>query len=123
MMMMIMDMYFYWGTDVVYLFEAFTIKSNPGLYVVALLASFFMALVVEFLQTRKPESSILVALIYALQMLLSYTLMLVLMTFNGGLFLSIVIGYTVGYALFGFAPIEFKQKGQGGSMQIQHPSN
>ncbi len=37
--------------------------------------------------------------------------MLILMTFNGGLFLIIVLGYTTGYFLFGFDKLEFKQKG------------
>lgn len=47
---------------------------------------------------------------YALTLLIAYTLMLVMMTFNAGLFLAIVLGYTVGYLLFGFAPVEFKAR-------------
>lgn len=37
--------------------------------------------------------------------------MLVLMTFNAGLFIVIILGYTIGYSLFGFADISFKRKG------------
>ena len=37
--------------------------------------------------------------------------MLVLMTFNSGLFIVIVLGYTIGYALFGFQDVVFMRKG------------
>lgn len=43
-------------------------------------------------------------------MLLSYALMLVLMTFNGPLFLCVVLGYGAGYSLFGFDAIEVQFK-------------
>lgn len=52
-MMMIMEMFMYWGTDVVFLLKSWTIKSNAGLYLVAVAASFILSIVVEFLSTRK----------------------------------------------------------------------
>ncbi len=46
MMMMIMEMYMYWGTDVVFLLESWTIMNNVGLYLVAVAASFLLAVLV-----------------------------------------------------------------------------
>lgn len=50
-----------------------------------------------------------------MSLFLAYILMLILMTFNFWLFLSICFGYMTGYAIFGFRPVEFsvgsKEKG------------
>jgi solute carrier family 31 (copper transporter), member 1 len=110
-MMETMEMYFYWGADVVFLFESWTITDNTGLYLLALAASFLVAILVEFITTRRIESNAIYGVAHGLQLLLSYALMLVLMTFNAGLFIAIMLGYTLGYSLFGFTPITFKQKG------------
>jgi copper transporter 1 len=111
MEMMTMEMYFYWGTDVVFLLESWTIKSNTGLYCVALAASFLCAVLLEFLNTRKLDSKPLFALVTSVKLWLSYLLMLVLMTFNAGLFIVVMLGYTLGYFLFGFAPMTFHKSG------------
>lgn len=42
-----------------------------------------------------------------MSLFLAYILMLILMTFNFWLFLSICFGYMTGYAIFGFQPVEF----------------
>jgi uncharacterized RDD family membrane protein YckC len=44
----------------------------------------------------------LIALTYLLSVFLSYILMLIIMTYNGGIFITVVIGHTVGYFIFGF---------------------
>jgi len=44
----------------------------------------------------------MIALIYFFSIFLSYILMLLAMTMNGGLFVAIVCGLTTGYAIFGF---------------------
>ena len=44
----------------------------------------------------------LIALVHFISLFLSYLLMLVVMTFNFGLFLATVLGLTVGYFIFGF---------------------
>lgn len=111
MEMEIMEMYFYWGTDVVFLFKGWTITNNTGVYMIALAASFLFAVLIEFLNTRKIESNLLYALVQAFQLWTSYMLMLVLMTFNAGLFIAIMLGYTLGYSLFGFAPLTFRKRG------------
>ena len=44
----------------------------------------------------------LISLTYMLSIFLSYMLMLIVMTFNGGLFIVTVLGLTCGYLIFGF---------------------
>ncbi|ETN74102.1 Ctr copper transporter family protein [Necator americanus] len=45
------------------------------------------------------------AILYGIQALLAYVLMLIVMTFNGNLILSIVVGEAVGYLLFVGTPL------------------
>ena len=44
----------------------------------------------------------LIALIHFVSLFLSYLLMLVVMTFNFGLFVATILGLTAGYFIFGF---------------------
>lgn len=44
------------------------------------------------------------AALFGVQMLLAYVLMLIVMTFNGNLILSVVLGETTGYLLFTGTP-------------------
>lgn len=48
------------------------------------------------------KSKVILTLSYGLSTLLSYLLMLVVMTFNGGLFLATIFGLSFGYFVFGF---------------------
>ncbi len=48
--------------------------------------------------------------VYATKLFLSYMVMLILMTFNAGLFLAVVTGYTFGYFLTGFSPVTFETR-------------
>lgn len=41
-------------------------------------------------------------LLYMLNLASSYLIMLVVMTFNGGLFLTVLLGLGVGYGMFGY---------------------
>ena len=43
-----------------------------------------------------------IAIIYFCSLFLSYMLMLIVMTFNFGLFMAAVLGLTFGYFIFGF---------------------
>ena len=45
---------------------------------------------------------LVISLIYLLSIFLSYMLMLIVMTYNAGLFIAVVLGLTAGYAIFGF---------------------
>ena len=44
----------------------------------------------------------IISLVYLLSIFLSYMLMLIVMTFNGGVFIVTVLGLTTGYFIFGF---------------------
>lgn len=46
-----------------------------------------------------------IALTYLTSIFLSYMLMLIVMTFNGGIFVTTMLGLTVGYLIFGFIKV------------------
>ena len=48
------------------------------------------------------KGKIVIMGLYFLSLFLSYILMLIVMTFNAGLFAAAVIGLTMGYFVFGF---------------------
>jgi len=48
------------------------------------------------------SDKLVITITYLFSTLLSYALMLVVMTFNGGLFLATVFGLSFGYFIFGY---------------------
>ena len=106
---MIMEMYFYWSNKVVFLLSKWE-TTNSGQYVACLLASFLVAVFVEFLSSLKIKNDLVHMLIYATRLFFSYMLMFVLMTYNGGLFIAVMLGYTVGYFLTGFSDVKFETR-------------
>jgi hypothetical protein len=51
--MMVMDMYFYYGGHVVFLFKSWTINhDNPGVFFLCCATSFGLAVLVEFLKAK-----------------------------------------------------------------------
>lgn len=52
MNMMIMDMSFYWGNDVVFLFSNWQSADNAGLYLLFVFTSFALGVLLEFLKSR-----------------------------------------------------------------------
>lgn len=116
--MMIMDMYFYYGGHVVFLFKKWTINTDkPGLFFLCCFSSFLIAVFREFMKSKQSQikSIPIDAAVYFLNLFLGYMLMLILMTFNFWLFCSIIIGYVVGYTFFGFAPVQVTIKTDGES--------
>jgi hypothetical protein len=104
-----MKMYFYFTTMVdVILWEGWSADSVPS-FIGALAACFAMAIFNQFLyflvhqRTTKIPIFLQYALkpvAFAMQLGMGYFLMLILMTYNFWLFVSMVVGNTVGYLIF-----------------------
>lgn len=121
-MLMLMEMYFYWSMDVKYLCEGWRTNGHAGPYLACLFGTMLMAWTVEFLSTLKLKNDLVMALLHGVRLFLSYMLMLVAMTFNGGLVLAIIFALTSGYLLFGFKPIVLSLKTTyGTSNQVYSP--
>lgn len=103
--MVMMHMSFFWGKDVVVLFQGWP-GDRLGMYILATIFVCFMAFVVEVLSispSSKPGRSwspLITSLIhtgaYALRMVLAYMVMLSVMSFNIGIFIAAVVGHAVG---------------------------
>lgn len=103
-------MSFYWGKDTQVLFSGWP-GHNSGMYAVAIIFVFFLAIIVEFLSNinivkRKPESNRAAAVffqmgIHSIRAGFAYLVMLSVMSFNGGIFIAAVVGHAFGYLFFG----------------------
>jgi copper transporter 1 len=101
---MMMHMSLYWGKDVIVLFSGWP-DQKLGMYVLALLFIFLLALAVEFLSILpavKPGTIPIVgafiqATVYAFRMGFAYLVMLSVMSFNLGIFIAAVAGHAVGF--------------------------
>ncbi|XP_021864835.1 copper transporter 6-like [Spinacia oleracea] len=106
--MMMMHMTFYWGKNGQILFSGWP-GIRTGMYVLALVIVFLLALLVEWLagsRLAKPGgkgfvSCLLRTLVHALRMGLAYLLMLAVMSFNVGVFIVVIVGHALGYMVFG----------------------
>lgn len=101
---MTMQMNFYRGQDAIILFPEWP-GHSLGMYLVALLFVFLLAVAVEFLSTLppvKPGSNHVIgalrhSVVYSLRMGLAYLVMLSVMSFNLGVFVAAVVGHGVGF--------------------------
>ncbi|CAI9780108.1 unnamed protein product [Fraxinus pennsylvanica] len=100
---MAMHMTFFWGKDVVVLFDGWP-NGRLGMYILALVSVFLLAVAVEILAAppikprMKPLSGGLIqAAVYAIRMALAYLVMLSVMSFNVGIFIAAVTGHAVGF--------------------------
>ncbi|XP_057548379.1 copper transporter 6-like [Amaranthus tricolor] len=106
--MMMMHMTFYWGKNGEILFSGWP-GTRTGMYVVALVVVFLLALLVEwFAGSRLGKRDgkgvvpiLLRTLVHALRMGLAYFLMLAVMSFNVGIFIVVIVGHAIGYWIFG----------------------
>ncbi|KAI3760517.1 hypothetical protein L1987_50912 [Smallanthus sonchifolius] len=105
--MMMMHMTFYWGKDALILFKGWP-GTNTGMYALALVFVFFLALLVEWLahcnlkMTKSDDASSGLAqtLVYTLRVGLAFMVMLAIMSFNVGVFLAAVSGHALGFFFF-----------------------
>eukprot|EP01064_Diplonema_japonicum_P035023 TRINITY_DN7431_c2_g1_i1.p1 TRINITY_DN7431_c2_g1~~TRINITY_DN7431_c2_g1_i1.p1 ORF type:complete len:121 (+),score=11.87 TRINITY_DN7431_c2_g1_i1:1-363(+) len=97
-----MFMTFYQGVDVVILFNGWSVHSTGpyvGSVVITVLGSFFISLLKDFtIHTTVlpfPFKIVLIFICFAGM----YAVMLITMTYNGGLFLAVCFGLTAAWAL------------------------
>ncbi|XP_039023930.1 copper transporter 5-like [Hibiscus syriacus] len=112
-----MRMTFYWGKDVTLLIDSWKTHSWVS-YLLTLLACSIFASFYQYMEDRRlrfrslasPAVPLLpsyrnsakfaTALLFGTNSAVGYLLMLAIMSFNGGVFLAIVLGLSVGYLLF-----------------------
>lgn len=122
-----MHMTFYWGKNVTILFDSWRTTSWLG-YSLSLLALFLASAFYQYMEDRrirfkllaasKPASSIqtpllgsrvlggaclarsVTAVLFSVNSAIGYMLMLAVMSFNGGVFIAVVVGLGVGYLIF-----------------------
>ncbi|XP_073129400.1 copper transporter 5 [Henckelia pumila] len=117
-----MHMTFYWGRKVTILFDFWKTDSWIS-YLLSLAACFLISLFYQYMENRRlqfkkpppPSSSTPLissklkkwsparfagAILFGLNSAIGYLLMLAIMSFNGGVFIAVVLGLGVGYLLF-----------------------
>ncbi|PIN18393.1 Copper transporter [Handroanthus impetiginosus] len=107
---MMMHMTFFWGKNAEILFDGWPGYDNLGMYILALVVVFLLALTVEGLShckflrgtTAAPAVVGMVqTALYTVRIGLGYLVMLALMSFNVGVFLVAVLGHGIGFFFFG----------------------
>ncbi|WCJ42812.1 copper transporter 5 [Euphorbia peplus] len=123
-----MHMTLYWGIKVTLLLDSWKTDSYPS-YALSLLACFLFSAFYQYMEDRRirfkalalaktiPQPSSLdvpllrsklrygpsnfaAAILFGVNSAIGYLLMLAVMSFNGGVFVAIVLGLSVGYLLF-----------------------
>jgi len=122
-----MHMTLYWGKNVTLLFDSWKTNSWTS-YLLSLIACFIIATFYQYLEnvrirlklfsgegrtTPVPEiqasllglnkvsrNKVVESVLFGVNSAIGYLLMLAIMSFNGGVFVAIVVGLTIGYFLF-----------------------
>ncbi|XP_004240384.2 copper transporter 6-like [Solanum lycopersicum] len=123
---MMMHMTFFWGKNTEILFSGWPGYDNLGMYILALVVVFFMAIFVEFLSHSNyiNKSNVdddvtcgfLQTILYGLRIGLAYVVMLAVMSFNGGVFLVAIVGHSLGFMVFGSRV--FKKSSSGKNLDL-----
>jgi copper transporter 1 len=107
-----MRMYFYWGTQIEEMIAPWLKTENVSIYLGVLIVFFFFGLFGELFhtltnrkymyKTRIFQFCVLFAktIVYILHLMTGYIVMLSLMSYNIGIFVSIVLGHMVGFIAF-----------------------
>ncbi|XVE61976.1 hypothetical protein DITRI_Ditri06bG0081800 [Diplodiscus trichospermus] len=103
-------MSFHWGYKAKILFSGWPgCSSGMGMYALALILVFILAVAVEWLSycsiikpgANKVAAGFFQTGMYTVRGGVSYMVMLAVMSFNGGVFLTAVFGHAVGFLVFG----------------------
>ena len=105
--MMMMHMTFYWGNKGEILFSGWP-GTRSGMYALALIFVFLMAIIDEWLSGRRPfkpgsnhvAAGLVQTVVHGIRMGVAYMVMLALMSFNGGVFVAAVVGHALGFLAF-----------------------
>ncbi|CAL5192187.1 unnamed protein product [Lathyrus oleraceus] len=103
-MMMNMQMSFYWGRKATVLFSGWP-NNNLGMYILAILFVFFLAMAAEVLSNQPPIKrgtnpligGLIQSSVHFFRIVFIYLLMLAVMSFNVGIFIAAVLGHTLGF--------------------------
>ncbi|KAL8122084.1 hypothetical protein AgCh_018718 [Apium graveolens] len=104
---MVMQMSFYWGKDVIILFQGWP-SNNLAMYILALAFVFMLSAATEVLSiphvikssgSRPMIEMLIQATVYAVKMGLAYLVMLSVMSYNLGIFIVAVTGHGLGFLL------------------------
>ncbi|XP_039140629.1 copper transporter 6-like [Dioscorea cayenensis subsp. rotundata] len=99
--MSLMHMTFYWGKNSAILFSGWP-GTSTGMYVLALVLVFVLAVLVEWLgHCRVAANGLVRTAVHTVRVALAYVVMLALMSFNVGVFIVAVVGHCVGFLIFG----------------------
>ncbi|WVZ04971.1 hypothetical protein V8G54_018317 [Vigna mungo] len=112
-----MQMSFYWGKEATVLFRGWP-GNSVGMYILAIILVFFLTMAVEVLSNQpliKPGTSPLVgglmqAFVQFFRISFVYMVMLAVMSFNGGIFISAVAGHTLGFFIAKFRALALVNK-------------
>lgn len=104
----LMHLAFYWGKNAEFLFSGWP-GSSTGMYALALIFVFGLAVLVEWLShckhikpgANRVASGLFQTGIHAVRAGFVYMVMLAVMSYNGGVFIVAVLGHAVGFFLFG----------------------
>ncbi|KAI3682465.1 hypothetical protein L1987_82464 [Smallanthus sonchifolius] len=96
-------MTFYWGKNTWILFQGWP-GSDTGMYILALIFVFLLALIMEWLAYSNPtptkSNCLQRTMIHTLRVVFSYLVMLSVMSFNIGVFVMAIAGHAVGFFVF-----------------------
>lgn len=108
-----MHMTFYWGMSASILFDFWNPRTWQTylLTLVILFISAFLHQFLEYYRLNLKSTSVFLnryksAALFGLNSSLAYLLMLAVMSFNGGVFIAVMMGFSVGHLLFRCSDVE-----------------
>ncbi|XP_010046506.1 copper transporter 4-like [Eucalyptus grandis] len=103
----LMAMHMSWGHDTVFLTDRWP-GNDPAMFSLAIIFVFCLAFLIMFLLrfeytkpgTTKVGACLFKTELYTVRLVVSYMVMLAVVSYNGGIFLAAVSGHAVGFLIF-----------------------